>query len=130
VLLPSQSDHGFIHQVIYEQLIYGRIPADAADRFAAYSKRMTRTGADEVLLGYAELEMQATDWFPALILNSTGVHAEGGLEYHGWTFVIRSLGRLHQKGYISHPATKAKSVLLTDEGAKRSQELFEKHLTK
>jgi hypothetical protein len=40
------------------------------------------------------------------------------------------LGRLHQKGYISDPATKAKSVLLTEEGAKRSQDLFEKYFTK
>ena len=37
---------------------------------------------------------------------------------------------LHQKGYISDPATKAKSVLLTEAGAKRSQELFEKYFTK
>ena len=33
---------------------------------------------------------------------------------------------LHQKGYISDPATKNKSVLLTEEGAKLSEELFEK----
>ena len=41
-----------------------------------------------------------------------------------------ALNRLHQKGYISDPATKAKSVLLTDVGAKRSQELFEKYFAK
>jgi len=45
---------------------------------------------------------------------------------HNWD----SLDRLHQKGYISNPATKAKSVLLTEEGAKRSQDLFEKYFTK
>ncbi len=42
---------------------------------------------------------------------------------HNWD----SLDRLHQRGYISDPATKAKSVLLTEKGAKRSQVLFEKH---
>jgi hypothetical protein len=45
---------------------------------------------------------------------------------HDWD----ALNRLHQKGYISDPATKAKSVLLTDVGAKRSQELFEKYFAK
>ena len=40
------------------------------------------------------------------------------------------LDRLHRKGYISDPATKAKSVILTDDGAKRSQDLFEKYFTK
>ena len=45
---------------------------------------------------------------------------------HNWD----SLDRLHQKGYISDPATKAKSVLLTEEGLKQSQVLFEKHFMK
>jgi hypothetical protein len=42
---------------------------------------------------------------------------------------MRSLGvlnALHEKGYISNPATKAKSVVFTEEGEKRSKELFEK----
>jgi hypothetical protein len=33
---------------------------------------------------------------------------------------------LHEKGYISKPATKAKSVAFTEEGGKLSKELFEK----
>lgn len=45
---------------------------------------------------------------------------------HDW----ESLDRLHEKGYISDPATKAKSVVLTEEGAKRSRALFEKYFTK
>ena len=45
---------------------------------------------------------------------------------HSWD----ALDRLHQKGYISDPATKAKSVVLTELGAKRSQDLFEKYFTK
>ncbi len=45
---------------------------------------------------------------------------------HSWDV----LDRLHQKGYISDPATKARSVLLTDEGAQRSQDLFEKYFAK
>ena len=45
---------------------------------------------------------------------------------HGWDV----LDHLYEKGYISDPATKAKSVLLTEEGAKRSRELFEEYFTK
>ena len=45
---------------------------------------------------------------------------------HSWD----ALDRLHRKEYISDPAKTAKSVLLTEEGAKRSQELFEKYFTK
>ncbi len=33
---------------------------------------------------------------------------------------------MHEKGFISDPATKAKSVWLSEDGAKLSKELFEK----
>jgi hypothetical protein len=42
---------------------------------------------------------------------------------HDWD----ALDRLHKKGYISDPKSKAKSVLMTEEGATRAQQLFEKH---
>jgi hypothetical protein len=35
------------------------------------------------------------------------------------------MGRLHQKGYISDPVGKAKSVLFTEEGLRESQRLFD-----
>ena len=39
---------------------------------------------------------------------------------HDWD----ALNRLHEKGFIGNPVGKAKSVFVTDEGAKRSEELF------
>jgi hypothetical protein len=38
-----------------------------------------------------------------------------------------TMDRLHAKGYISDPKSKAKSVVLSEEGEKRSRELFTKH---
>lgn len=38
-----------------------------------------------------------------------------------------TLARLHEKGYIANPRGKAKSVWMTDEGARRAEELFHKH---
>jgi hypothetical protein len=35
-----------------------------------------------------------------------------------------AMNRLHEKGYISDPVGKAKSVVFTEEGLPRSQELF------
>jgi hypothetical protein len=34
------------------------------------------------------------------------------------------LDRLHEKGYISDPRSKAKSVVMTEEGIKRARNLF------
>lgn len=41
---------------------------------------------------------------------------------HDWD----ALGRLHEKGFITNPVSKAKRVYFTQEGLERSKALFEK----
>ena len=56
------------------------------------------------------------------------------LTMHNDTFGTRAwknidwdvMDRLYEKGYISDPKSKAKSVAVTSEGEKRSEELFNK----
>jgi hypothetical protein len=38
-----------------------------------------------------------------------------------------AMDRLYEKGYISDPKSKAKSVMFSDEGFRLSKELFEKY---
>lgn len=38
--------------------------------------------------------------------------------------------RLFQKGFIGDPKGKAKSVIVTEEGARRSEELFRQHFSR
>jgi len=45
---------------------------------------------------------------------------------HDWNV----LDRLHAKGYISDPRSKAKSVVVTEEGVKPSRALFAKYFRK
>jgi hypothetical protein len=45
---------------------------------------------------------------------------------HDWD----AMDRLHAKGYISDPKSKAKSVVLSEEGERLSQELFERHFAR
>jgi hypothetical protein len=45
---------------------------------------------------------------------------------HDWDV----LNRLHESDYIDDPVSKAKSVIVTDEGAEESKRLFEKHFMK
>jgi len=42
---------------------------------------------------------------------------------HDWD----AMDRLHAKGFISDPKSKAKSVVLSTEGLRRARELFEHH---
>jgi hypothetical protein len=52
-------------------------------------------------------------------------------EYRAWKgFDWDAMGRLHQKGMIDNPVGKAKSVVFSEEGLRRSRELFEAMFTK
>ena len=51
--------------------------------------------------------------------------------YRAWKgFDWDALHRLHEKGMIGNPVNKAKSVGLTEEGLRRSKELFDAMFTK
>ena len=52
-------------------------------------------------------------------------------ERRAWKgFDWAALDRLHQKGLIEDPANKAKSVILSDEGLRRAEKLFQALFTR
>ena len=60
------------------------------------------------------------------LLHLTTFKDRGG--YRAWKgHAWEVLDRLHTNGWISDPATKAKSVVLLEEGEERSRKLFEKY---
>lgn len=71
-----------------------------------------REKVDEVVL--------APLWLTAFDVDRYGARA---WKSHDWD----ALDRLHAKGYISDPKSKAKSVVLSEEGMERARELFERH---
>ena len=59
-----------------------------------------------------------------LYLNSFDGKAGGKRAWKGFPWSV--MDQLHEKGYISDPARKSKSVWLSEEGARLSEELCEK----
>ncbi len=59
-----------------------------------------------------------------LYVNSFDDKSGGKRAWKGFPWGV--MNRLHEKGYISDPATKNKSVWLSEEGARLSEELYEK----
>jgi hypothetical protein len=53
---------------------------------------------------------------------------DGSLAWKGLDW--DALNRLHEKGFISNPIGKAKSVVLTDKGLEESERLFSKLFVK
>src|SRR5260221_8318564 len=62
--------------------------------------------------------------FALLYLNSFDDKSGGKRAWKGFPWSV--MDGLHDKGYISDPATKNKSVWLSEEGARLSEQLFEK----
>lgn len=52
-----------------------------------------------------------------------GVHDKSGATWKSFDWA--TMERLHDKGFISNPAGKAKSIYLSEEGMVRSRALFE-----
>ena len=76
-----------------------------------------------------EIDTEKVDELTLALLYLTTFKDKHGLRAwkgHDWDV----LNRLHESGYIDDPVSKAKSVVLTDEGAKRSKLLFEQHFMK
>lgn len=76
-----------------------------------------------------EIDKEKVDEITLALLYLTTFKDKHGLrswKSHDWDV----LNRLHESGYIHDPVSKAKSVMLTDEGAERSKLLFEKHFTR
>ena len=65
-----------------------------------------------------------------LALLHFNAHTDHGVTRAWKGFDWDSLDRLHAQGFISDPKSKAKSVVLTEEGARAAEELFRRHFGK
>jgi len=73
-----------------------------------------------------EYDKDKVDEMVLALLHLTIFEERSGLRAwkgHDWDV----LERLYQKGYILDPKSKSKSVVVTEEGAKRSRKLFESY---
>jgi hypothetical protein len=90
-------------------------------------QRRKRLGAPGVAgVKAMAINNEKVDEMTLALLYLTTFTDHGGLRSwkgHDWDV----LNRLYERGYIDDPVSKAKSVMLTQEGAERSKRLFEKH---
>lgn len=61
----------------------------------------------------------------ALLFLTSFSDSSGTRAWKGMAWEV--MGRLYEKGFIGNPKGMAKSVMLTEEGAKLSEELFIRH---
>lgn len=82
VLIPDEPDRTMIHDVIYDELVQGRIVADSEERYLAAIDTLLQRGAEGVIAGCTEIELLvgaedlSCPWFP-----TAEIHAEAAAEY-------------------------------------------------
>jgi hypothetical protein len=65
-----------------------------------------------------------------LALLHLNAHSDHGITRAWKAFDWDAMDRLHAEGFISDPKSKAKSVVLTEEGERKAEELFRRYFAK
>ncbi|HZJ47477.1 MAG TPA: aspartate/glutamate racemase family protein, partial [Acidimicrobiia bacterium] len=60
VLIPDEPDRTFVHDVIFSELVQGRIVAASKQRYLEIIDRLYRRGAEGVMAGCTEIELLVT----------------------------------------------------------------------
>lgn len=77
VVVPNVSHQQTIHNIIYDELIFGRANTSSANKFIKIAQGLLARGAEAILLGCTELELLVRERPAELrIVDSTAVHAE------------------------------------------------------
>lgn len=81
VLLPNKSGQEMIHNIIYNELIFGKVNSASAQKFDEAARDLLNRGADAVILGCTELALLMQE-VPAHseYIDSTQIHADAAWE--------------------------------------------------
>ncbi|MCB8821126.1 aspartate/glutamate racemase family protein [Microvirga rosea] len=81
VLVPEADDRAVVHQIIYEELVVGRVLAASREKYRAIIQRLIERGAEAIILGCTEIMLlvQAEDSAVPLF-DTTTLHAEAAVE--------------------------------------------------
>ena len=75
-----------------------------------------------------EYDEEKVDEYTLALLYLVTHNREEGFGARAWKgFDWDTMNRLYEKGFISNPVGKAKSVGMSEKGFKRAEELFRKH---
>lgn len=82
VLVPEKEDRKMIHEVIFQELIQGKVLAESKKKYIAAIQKLADAGAQGVVLGCTEIPMliQQCD-LDLPIFDTTKIHAKAALQY-------------------------------------------------
>jgi aspartate racemase len=82
VLVPSESDRGTVHDVIYGELVHGDVRDDSRDRFRAIAADLVAQGAEGIIAGCTEIELLlGPDDVAAGFYPTTSIHTLAAVDW-------------------------------------------------
>ncbi len=82
VLIPNEDDREIVHNIIYEELVHGKINAGSRGQYVRIIYEAIKNGAEGVILGCTEIPLLIQPNDVALpIFDTTQIHAEKAVEF-------------------------------------------------
>ena len=82
VLVPGEEDRATVHEIIYEELVAGKVTAPSRDAYRGVIARLVQRGAEAVILGCTEIMLLVRpEDSPVPIFDTTAIHAEAAIEF-------------------------------------------------
>jgi aspartate racemase len=82
VLIPTAPQREIVHQVIYEELVVGKIRKESKDQYIEIIHDLIRAGVEGVILGCTEIGLLVHDGDCQVpLFDTTRIHAEAAVEY-------------------------------------------------
>jgi aspartate racemase len=82
VLVPDEDDRRLVHDIIYRELVAGKIIAQSRERYREIMARLAQRGAEAIILGCTEIMLLvgAAD-SPVPLFDTTEIHARAAVDY-------------------------------------------------
>ncbi len=82
VILPSLEDRNIIHQIIYNELVVGKITSESKEKYLAIINKLKAQGSEGIILGCTEIGLLIKQEDSELaIFDTTIIHAIAAVEY-------------------------------------------------
>ena len=81
MLIPLEKERQIIHDIIYKELVFGKIKNTSKEIYTEIISNLEKRGAEGVILGCTEIPLLISDSDVNIpIFNTTKIHAEKAVE--------------------------------------------------
>jgi len=82
VVVPGLNDRQLVHDVIYNELCLGRVAEESRNKYIEIIERLSKEGAEGIILGCTEIPLLIKqDFSPLPLFDTTDIHARSAVDF-------------------------------------------------